>query len=149
MRFDIMTLFPDLVTQVLGESIIGRAQKSGKRKGRDRQIQGYAHRGRRGSTQETRRDFAHCRELCSVFALLRALHLHSQNEMDKNSNHNSVRCLAWWSVLCTQADNEQLALIILYKNQINYLILITIIKLTVYIIFEFHFSRHFSFAKKV
>ena len=29
MRFDIMTLFPDLVTGVLGESIIGRAQKSG------------------------------------------------------------------------------------------------------------------------
>ena len=28
-RFDIMTLFPDLVTTVLGESIIGRAQKSG------------------------------------------------------------------------------------------------------------------------
>ena len=29
MRFDIMTLFPDLVEYVLGESIIGRAQKSG------------------------------------------------------------------------------------------------------------------------
>ena len=29
MRFDIMTLFPDLVDTVLGESIIGRAQKSG------------------------------------------------------------------------------------------------------------------------
>ena len=29
MRFDIMTLFPALVTHVLGESIIGRAQKSG------------------------------------------------------------------------------------------------------------------------
>ena len=29
MRFDIMTLFPDLVETVLGESIIGRAQKSG------------------------------------------------------------------------------------------------------------------------
>lgn len=29
MRFDIMTLFPDLVTGILGESIIGRAQKSG------------------------------------------------------------------------------------------------------------------------
>ena len=28
-RFDIMTLFPDLVTTVLSESIIGRAQKSG------------------------------------------------------------------------------------------------------------------------
>lgn len=29
MRFDILTLFPDLVRYVLGESIIGRAQKSG------------------------------------------------------------------------------------------------------------------------
>ena len=29
MRFDIMTLFPDLVNGVLGESIIGRAQKAG------------------------------------------------------------------------------------------------------------------------
>ena len=29
MRFDIMTLFPDLVSVVLGESIIGRAQKAG------------------------------------------------------------------------------------------------------------------------
>ena len=29
MRFDIMTLFPDLVERVLSESIIGRAQKSG------------------------------------------------------------------------------------------------------------------------
>ena len=29
MRFDIMTLFPDLVMGILGESIIGRAQKSG------------------------------------------------------------------------------------------------------------------------
>lgn len=29
MRFDIMTLFPDLVSAVLSESIIGRAQKSG------------------------------------------------------------------------------------------------------------------------
>lgn len=29
MRFDIMTLFPDLVDRVLSESIIGRAQKSG------------------------------------------------------------------------------------------------------------------------
>ena len=29
MRFDIMTLFPDLVNTVLGESTIGRAQKSG------------------------------------------------------------------------------------------------------------------------
>lgn len=29
MRFDIMTLFPDLMERVLGESIIGRAQKSG------------------------------------------------------------------------------------------------------------------------
>lgn len=29
MRFDIMTLFPDLVGTVLGESILGRAQKNG------------------------------------------------------------------------------------------------------------------------
>ena len=29
MRFDIMTLFPELVETVLGTSIIGRAQKSG------------------------------------------------------------------------------------------------------------------------
>ena len=29
MIFDIMTLFPELVGYVLGESIIGRAQKSG------------------------------------------------------------------------------------------------------------------------
>ena len=29
MRFDIMTLFPDLVRMVLAESVIGRAQKSG------------------------------------------------------------------------------------------------------------------------
>lgn len=29
MRFDIMTLFPELIRSVLGESIIGRAQKSG------------------------------------------------------------------------------------------------------------------------
>ena len=29
MRFDIMTLFPDFVDTVLGESIIGRAQKAG------------------------------------------------------------------------------------------------------------------------
>ncbi len=29
MRFDIMTLFPELVTTVLGESVIGRAQKNG------------------------------------------------------------------------------------------------------------------------
>ena len=29
-RFDIMTLFPELVDYVLGESIIGRARKNGK-----------------------------------------------------------------------------------------------------------------------
>ena len=29
MKFDIMTLFPDMVSAVLGESIIGRAEKSG------------------------------------------------------------------------------------------------------------------------
>ena len=42
------------------------------------------------------RKHAYCREPCSVFALLHATHLHSQNEMDKDSSHNSVRCLAWW-----------------------------------------------------
>ena len=30
MRFDVMTLFPELVDYVLNESIIGRAQKTGK-----------------------------------------------------------------------------------------------------------------------
>ena len=29
MRFDIMTLFPELIETVLSESIIGRAQKAG------------------------------------------------------------------------------------------------------------------------
>ena len=29
MKFDILTLFPEMVNAVLGESIIGRAQKSG------------------------------------------------------------------------------------------------------------------------
>ena len=29
MKFDIMTLFPDMVSGVLSESIIGRAQKAG------------------------------------------------------------------------------------------------------------------------
>lgn len=29
MRFDIMTLFPDMVSMVLAESIIGRAQRAG------------------------------------------------------------------------------------------------------------------------
>ena len=29
MRFDIMTLFPDMIENILGESIIGRAQKAG------------------------------------------------------------------------------------------------------------------------
>ena len=29
MRFDVMTLFPDMVRSVLGESIIGRAQTAG------------------------------------------------------------------------------------------------------------------------
>jgi len=29
MKFDVMTLFPDMVSSVLGESIIGRAEKSG------------------------------------------------------------------------------------------------------------------------
>ena len=30
MKFDIMTLFPELVERVLGESIIGRARRAGK-----------------------------------------------------------------------------------------------------------------------
>ena len=29
MRFDVLTLFPDLVSGILSESIIGRAQKAG------------------------------------------------------------------------------------------------------------------------
>ena len=29
MKFDVMTLFPDMVNTVLGESIIGRARKAG------------------------------------------------------------------------------------------------------------------------
>lgn len=42
MRFDIMTLFPDLVNTVLGESIIGRAQKSGAIEVRTHQIRDYS-----------------------------------------------------------------------------------------------------------
>ncbi len=42
MRFDIMTLFPDLVSTVLGESIIGRAQKSGVIKVRTHNIRDYS-----------------------------------------------------------------------------------------------------------
>lgn len=42
MRFDIMTLFPDLVTTVLGESIIGRAQKSGAIEVRTYNIRDYS-----------------------------------------------------------------------------------------------------------
>ena len=48
MRFDIMTLFPDLVTGILGESIIGRAQKSGA-------IEIYAHNIRDYSEDKHRR----------------------------------------------------------------------------------------------
>ncbi len=48
MRFDIMTLFPDLVNTVLGESIIGRAQKSGA-------ISVYAHNIRDYSEDKHRR----------------------------------------------------------------------------------------------
>ncbi len=48
MRFDILTLFPDLVTHVLGESIIGRAQKSGA-------ISVYAHNIRDYSEDKNRR----------------------------------------------------------------------------------------------
>ena len=42
MRFDIMTLFPDLVSAVLGESIIGRAQKSGAITVRTHNIRDYS-----------------------------------------------------------------------------------------------------------
>ena len=48
MRFDILTLFPDLVLHVLGESIIGRAQKSGA-------ISVYAHNIRDYSEDKNRR----------------------------------------------------------------------------------------------
>ena len=42
MRFDIMTLFPELVETVLGESIIGRAQKSGAITVRTHNIRDYS-----------------------------------------------------------------------------------------------------------
>lgn len=42
MRFDIMTLFPQLVDTVLGESIIGRAQKSGAITVRTHNIRDYS-----------------------------------------------------------------------------------------------------------
>ena len=42
MRFDIMTLFPDLVSLVLGESILGRAQKSGAITVRTHNIRDYS-----------------------------------------------------------------------------------------------------------
>lgn len=42
MRFDIMTLFPELVDRVLGESIIGRAQKSGACTVRTHHIRDYS-----------------------------------------------------------------------------------------------------------
>ena len=42
MRFDIMTLFPGLVETVLGESIIGRAQKSGAIEVRTHNIRDYS-----------------------------------------------------------------------------------------------------------
>ena len=42
MRFDIMTLFPDLVNTVLGESIIGRAQKNGAIEVHTHQIRDYS-----------------------------------------------------------------------------------------------------------
>lgn len=48
MRFDVLTLFPDLVRHVLGESIIGRAQKSGA-------ISVYAHNIRDYSEDKNRR----------------------------------------------------------------------------------------------
>ena len=42
MRFDIMTLFPDLVEYVLGESIIGRARESGAIEVRTHNIRDYS-----------------------------------------------------------------------------------------------------------
>ena len=42
MRFDIMTLFPELVNTVLGESILGRAQKSGAITVRTHNIRDYS-----------------------------------------------------------------------------------------------------------
>ena len=42
MRFDIMTLFPDMVNTVLGESIIGRAQRSGIIEVHTHQIRDYS-----------------------------------------------------------------------------------------------------------
>ena len=48
MRFDIMTLFPELISTVLSESIIGRAQKSGA-------IEVYAHNIRDYSKDKHRR----------------------------------------------------------------------------------------------
>ncbi len=48
MKFDIMTLFPELVTGILSESIIGRAQK-------DHKIEVAAHNIRDFSTRPTRR----------------------------------------------------------------------------------------------
>ena len=42
MRFDIMTLFPDMVNTVLGESIIGRAQRSGVIEVHTHQIRDYS-----------------------------------------------------------------------------------------------------------
>ncbi len=42
LRFDIMTLFPDLVTGVLGTSIIGRAQKAGYLEIRAHDIRDYS-----------------------------------------------------------------------------------------------------------
>ena len=42
MRFDIMTLFPELVDTVLGESVIGRAQKSGAITVRTHNIRDYS-----------------------------------------------------------------------------------------------------------
>ena len=47
MRFDIMTLFPELVDRVLGESILGRAQKSGACTGRTFNIRDYSEDKRR------------------------------------------------------------------------------------------------------
>ena len=42
MRFDILTLFPDMVSTILGESIIGRAQKAGLLEVRTHQIRDFS-----------------------------------------------------------------------------------------------------------
>ena len=97
----------------------------------------------------TTRKFAYCREPRSIYcATNRVSPRCSQNKTDKNSNRNSARVLAWWGVLRTQADNKQLVLITLSKNQIKYLFFITIIKLTVYIFSNLIFHFIFRLRKR-